>query len=95
MPLGYDEGMRRRFQFRLRTLFVVTTLAAILSRTLPPYVERYIESMRFDSMDQSESLTYILISGPRPSSQASIKPRSLVVEMYEAFGQPLPPAESP
>ena len=35
--------MRRYLQFRLRTLFVVTTLAALLAWIVPPAVGRYRE----------------------------------------------------
>src|SRR5438093_883753 len=35
--------MRRYLQFRLRTLFVVTTLAALLAWTVPPTIARYRE----------------------------------------------------
>lgn len=35
--------MHRRFQFSLRTLFVVTALAAFLSGAIPPVVLRYAE----------------------------------------------------
>jgi hypothetical protein len=38
---GYNAGMGRFFQFRLRTLFVVVALAALLAWQLPPAVERY------------------------------------------------------
>lgn len=35
--------MHRRFQFSLRTLFVVTALAAFLSWAIPPVLLRYAE----------------------------------------------------
>jgi hypothetical protein len=35
--------MRRLFQFRLRTLFLLTALAAFLAWLLPPQIEKYRE----------------------------------------------------
>ena len=67
---GYNAGMGRFFQFRLRTLFVVTTLAAVLAWAILQGVAQYREHQRRVNEAKMEAalkdLYKLLGAGPSP-----------------------------
>ena len=88
--MGYNETMRRYLQFRLRTLFILTALAALLAWAVPPVVERYRayrENLAADEAELERAWLELTIRGSNHQKRAQ--------RQRLGIDKPLPPRKSP
>lgn len=90
--------VRRFLQFRLRTLFILTALAALLVWTVPPAVERYRREQWVLNRVKSYEAYLRKISYDAETARemaAEYEKRIRVAEMVEEFEKKRRASESP